>query len=314
MEGLSRRRLDADDRRRVANKLSKHSHPLEGHVEGNVMYNIDNGKIDPPAVNVADAVSIGDKVLSMFRRSLPSGFHAKCQVQRRPYLKRGVKVGEKTLFVVESIFLRILMVGQQRQLLPIFSYQLCAVPLSLVDEFGCLRLGNKAAVMIQLGIKLSRPRSPDIVIVDGQQLSCYVALRRRSLSSGGNEMKARLASLPYECVLVFDRYGNVSPKDHERMRRAGVGRTNDNTIAINSPLPSRNELLKNNNIKRQFSRVLSSFDTAFTIDTQDTGVFGHDDVDVTIIIYVLQAVGEGKNVAHVICDDTDVFVLLVFWM
>ena len=51
---------------------------------------------------------------------------------------------------------------------------------------------------------------------------------------------------------------------------------------------------------------------AVTIDTQDTGVFGHEETDVTIISYVLQAVGEGKNVVRVLCDDTDVFVLLVF--
>ena len=54
-----------------------HSHPLEGRGEDNVLYNIVNGKIAPPAVNVADAVSIGDNMLSVFRKSLSSGFHAK---------------------------------------------------------------------------------------------------------------------------------------------------------------------------------------------------------------------------------------------
>ena len=49
---------------------------------------------------------------------------------------------------------------------------------------------------------------------------------------------------------------------------------------------------------------------AVIIETQDTGVFGHEEADVTIISYVLQAVGEGKNVVCVLCDDTDVFVLL----
>ena len=128
-------------------------------------------------------------------------------------------------------------------------------------------------------------------------------------------MKVRLASLPGECVLVFDRYGNVSLNDHERMRRAGVGSTNYNT-ANNNPLPNRDAILKNKQNKRQLSRVLSTFDmgTAVTIDTQYTEVFGHEEADVTIISYVLQAVGEGKNVVCVFCDDNDVFVLLVFWM
>ena len=128
-------------------------------------------------------------------------------------------------------------------------------------------------------------------------------------------MKARLASLPGKCVLVFDRYDHVSPKDHERMRRAGVGSMNYN-LAVNSPLPSRDAILTNKHNNRQLSRVLSTFDmgTAVTIATQDTGVFGHEEADVTIISYVLQAVGEGKNVVRVLCDDTDVFVLFVFWL
>ena len=230
------------------------------------------------------------------------------------FLLEDMEENGETVFDTESIFLRILMVGQQRhlQLAPIFSYQLCAVPPTLADEFGCLRRGNKAALMNRLGIKLSWPRSPDIVIVDGQQLLYHVMW-----PCGGDpsvlvaSTKARLASLPGECVLVFDRYDHVSPKDHERMRHA----VNYN-LAINSPLPSRDAILKNKHNKRQLSRVLSTFDmgAAVIIDTQDTGAFGHEEADVTIIGYVLQAVGEGKNVMRVFCDDTDVFVLLVFWM
>ncbi len=62
--------------------------------------------------------------------------------------------------------------------------------------------------------------------------------------------------------------------------------------------------------------MFSTFDisAAVTIDTQDTEVFGHEEMGVTIIRYLLQAVGEGKNVVRVLCDDTDVFMLLVFWM
>ena len=141
---------------------------------------------------------------------------------------------------------------------------------------------------------LSRPHSSDIVIVDGQQLLYHV-----TWPCGGDpsvlvaSMKARLASLPGECVLVFDRYDNVSPNDHERMRRAGVDSTNYN-LAINTLLPSRGAILKNKHNKRQLSRVLSTFNmgAAVTIDTQDTGAIGHDEADVTLISYVLQAVGE----------------------
>ena len=87
----------------------------------------------------------------------------------------------------------------------------------------------------------------------------------------------------------------VTHTDHEQMRRAGVGSVNYN-LAINSPLASRDAILKNKHNKSQLSRVLSTFDmgAAVTIDTQDTGVFGHEEVDVTIISYVLQVVGEER--------------------
>ena len=60
------------------------------------------------------------------------------------YLKKGVNIGDKVVFDLESIFLRLFIVGQQRdmELMPIFGYELCAIPPSLVDEYGCLRKGN----------------------------------------------------------------------------------------------------------------------------------------------------------------------------
>ena len=39
------------------------------------------------------------------------------------------------------------------ELLPIFGYELCAVPPSLMDEYGCLRRGNKAILVHKLGVK-----------------------------------------------------------------------------------------------------------------------------------------------------------------
>ena len=96
---MSRSHIDADDRRQVANALSKQSQPLEGQGEDNVLYNIVNSKMYPPAVKVAYAVSIGDNTLSVFRRSLPSGFHAKISspVKTMDYLKRGVKMRENSV-------------------------------------------------------------------------------------------------------------------------------------------------------------------------------------------------------------------------
>ena len=88
------------------------------------------------------------------------------------HLKRGVKIGDKVVFDLESIFLRLLIVGQQHdmELMPIFGYELCAVPPSLMDEYGCLHKGNKAPLVEKLGVKHAQLQLPDVVIVDAQQL------------------------------------------------------------------------------------------------------------------------------------------------
>jgi len=51
-------------------------------------------------------------------------------------LKRSMEIGGKAVFGFETTFLRLLMVGQKRQfqLAPIFQYELCVVPRSLIDE------------------------------------------------------------------------------------------------------------------------------------------------------------------------------------
>ena len=111
----------------------------------------------PAVVTVSDALSLGTLMVTDFRKSLPAGFHAKLSspVKTMEKLKHGIKIGDQVVFDLESIFLRLLLVGQQREmeLLPIFGYELCAVPPSLVDEYGCLRKGNKAILMHRLGVK-----------------------------------------------------------------------------------------------------------------------------------------------------------------
>jgi len=43
-------------------------------------------------------------------------------------------------------------------------------------------------------------------------------------------------------------------------------------------------------------------------------MYSHDEADITIISYLLEAVKNGKNIARMISEDTDVFVLLIFWV
>ena len=149
-----------------SDQFGKCSHPLK--TDNDDLYNIFNGQVALAKVNVTDSLLFGEPMV------LPSGFYSKLTspVNTMEHLKKGVRIGDKVVFDLESIFLRLLIVDQQRdmELMPIFGYELCAVPPSHVDEYGCLRKGNKAPLVEMLGVKHAQLQLPDVVIVDVQQL------------------------------------------------------------------------------------------------------------------------------------------------
>ena len=98
-------------------------------------------------------------------------------------------------------------------------------------------------------------------------------------------IKRRLScySAGTEQVLIFDRYDNLSAKDHQRMRRASEGST-DYNLTGNSPVAKRDAILKNKRNKHELSRVLSLFNLGphVTMDSRDDGAFTHDEADVSL--------------------------------
>ena len=259
-----------------------------------------------------------------FQNSLSTGYHAKLSspVNTIEHLKRGVKIGDKVVFDLESIFVRLLVVGQQREmeLLPIIGYELCAVPPSLMDEYGCLRRGNKAILVHKLtrssqGVKYHKAPRLDVIIVDDKQLLYHVVWPcDGSVDVLAESLKARFAlcAAP-EKILVFDRYTEISAKDHERQRQVGVG-SNTFNLDLNSPLPSREAVMKNKHNKRGLSRLLSTFNLGcgVSVESRDDGVFLHDEADITTISYLFQAADAGRQVVRILSDDSDIFVLMVY--
>ena len=51
-----------------------------------------------------------------------------------------------------------------------------------------------------------------------------------------------------------------------------------------------------------------------SVESRDDGGFAHDEAEVTIIAYLLQAAELSKKVIRILSDNTDVFVLMVFWV
>ena len=154
-EGERRRKMDETDRNKIAEELEKHSHPL--NVKSTDLYNIVNGQVAPTKVNVQDALHIGSTQSEKFTALLPGAFHSKIErkVKTMQEMKKVVIVNGKPIFDIETLFARLLVVGQQRgvEVTDIFQYELSPVPPSLIDEFGCLRKADKTVLVNCLGVR-----------------------------------------------------------------------------------------------------------------------------------------------------------------
>ena len=94
-----------------------------------------------------------------------------------------------------SLFCCLITAGQHRhaELQTLFDYEFCAVPASIIDEYGCLRTGTKSTLVSKLKVDDLQPDAPDIVIVDGQQLLYHIVWPCAvSASDLANSMKDRL--------------------------------------------------------------------------------------------------------------------------
>ena len=175
-EGEGRRRLDEADRKKIAVELEKYSHPLNDQQPG--VYNICNGQVAPDTVNVQNALAIGSEQSRQFSTSLSSEFHKtiKKKVKTMELLKKAVTVKGKAIYDIETLFSRQLVVGQQRSIdiADVFQFELSPVPPDLIDEYGCLRKGDKAVLVKCLSVSAMTPCAPNVVLVDAGQLLYHV--------------------------------------------------------------------------------------------------------------------------------------------
>ena len=98
-------------------------------------------------------------------------------------------------------------------------------------------------------------------------------------------IRRRLSRYPHEAetIIVFDKYQDISAKDHERMLRAFEVPI-DYELSITSPLPKRDVILKSKNNKRKLASILSTFTVGdmTTSEYRDDSAFDHDEADITM--------------------------------
>ena len=82
-------------------------------------------------------------------------------------LKKAVTVKGKAIYDIETLFSRLLVVGQQRSIdiADVFQLELSPVPPGLIDEYSCLRKGDKAMLVKSLSVSVTTARAPSVVLV-----------------------------------------------------------------------------------------------------------------------------------------------------
>ena len=161
------------------------------------------------------------------------------------------------------------------------------------------------------------PPVPDVVLVDAGQLMYHVVWPVAGTTKDlAESFGARLAHYPADTkkLVLFDRYdpNTPSPKDHERTRR---GRAKEVLLTHNTPLSCREAILHNAKNKLLLNNLICTYPLPHNIelvsklDCEAT----HTEADVTLCSYMIKAAEKGSQTIRILSDDTDVFVLLVYW-
>jgi len=87
--------------------------------------------------------------------------------------------------------------------------------MSIIDDNGCLRKGNKSVLVQQLGIPVCNPQPPDVVIVDASQLIYHVVWPSSgTVADLAASMGHRLSCYNTQTFVIFVKYLQMSAKDH----------------------------------------------------------------------------------------------------
>ena len=80
-------------------------------------------------------------------------------------------------------------------------------------------------------------------------------------------------------------------------------------LTLTSPLPNREVIMKSKANKRLISRLLCTCTLApnMLMVGEDEGLFNHEEADVLMVSFMIDAVRDGKKAIRILGDDTDVF-------
>ncbi len=120
----------------------------------------------------------------------------------------------------------------------------------------------------------------------------------------------------HDVIVVFDRYIEGSIKTHVCNRRAGGVVYPSLVLTMDTCLPSaRDAVMKSVHNKKELIRLFSTSNNSNSVDMigEENSVFKHGEADCNIISYMQFLIHEQKQSVQVIADDTDIFVLFVYF-
>ncbi len=174
--GGSRRKLDAADRQLLRTAFNKHTHPFKATTESPI--NIINGCVADKNVNVHNAVTIGQQIVAEITASLPAGFYKslRSRVITMETAQKGLKVGDKTVFDIEKLYGRMMVIAIKRNLTlkVVFSHELCPFPASLFDSYCHMRNPDTKSLLVKLlAVYTDTREKPDMRLL---MMVCYFTM------------------------------------------------------------------------------------------------------------------------------------------
>ena len=319
-ETEGRKTLDYEDRKKIREELEKGCNPL--NTESYHPVNVSNGRVSNSCVNVQDSLQIGTRMVAQFTAGQPDNFYKPLskQVTTMESLKKSITVGDRQVYDIETIYSRMLVIGQKGciNLREVFMYELSPVPFSLFDQYGDMLSGTKSTLTHRLAQYIPDTDTPNLVIVDGIALIYHVIWPQNgTVQILWESMISRVddVNIVDDVYIVFDRYKTGSIKEHELVRRNKGHATPKHKLTLTTVLPARDVIMKNTFNKQQLAHLLCMCHVPPSVHMLEDvdNIFEHEEADVSMVSYANKFAKEGKKEIQILADDTDVFVLLMHW-
>ena len=349
-ENPARVKSDGIDRQNIRAKLAMFTDPLDPTNHPDEIVNIASGRIAPSSVNVDKSVEIGKALMVQFEDNWPSGFNTPIpkQIVTMAVAKKSVQVGEKDVYDVNLIYSQVLGLQQTRSinLTDVLKHELAPIPTSMFKDDGEMRIASTKSDLkkkLQVGISSRIVAKVDATIIDGCALLWSVHWPEKGTVKNYVDNFCEYVigkALHSDVYLTFDRYYEYSIKSVTRGARGGKHATRRHHLNESSPLPPQKVVLTVNENKIQLVDIICNYlvenclasgepvQHKIIVSGRDPVpielICGHqfhrpdlrtthEEADVTMVYQMLYIAKnqDAVQTIQVICDDTDVFVLLM---